>query len=47
MESRVWLVTGSAGGLGRKIAEAVLAAGRGKVLGIHFCVRSGIGLQHD
>ena len=25
--SRVWLVTGSASGLGRNIAEAVLAAG--------------------
>jgi len=27
MNSSVWLVTGSASGLGRKIAEAVLAAG--------------------
>src|SRR5499426_862592 len=27
MDSSVWLVTGSASGLGRKIAEAVLAAG--------------------
>ncbi len=27
MNSRVWLVTGSASGLGRNIAEAVLAAG--------------------
>ena len=27
MNSRVWLVTGSASGLGRNIAEAVLTAG--------------------
>src|SRR5580765_8165515 len=27
MNSRVWLITGSASGLGRNIAEAVLAAG--------------------
>ena len=29
--SRVWLVTGSASGLGRNIAEAVLASGDGLV----------------
>ena len=27
MDSKVWLVTGTASGLGRNIAEAVLAAG--------------------
>lgn len=36
--NQVWLITGSARGLGRAIAEAVLAAGRfGCCLGVTRC----------